>query len=166
MRTAVWKIVWVNFMNAWHKCREFLLMVEHKQQLNMTDILYAENKIQQINEKIERFRQEFAYTNQQIKTLTPSGVLARSDLYKGIRQQGALITHQQLVIHQITLLEDELQTVQQKLEQLHLAKGILDKKHHKLTYHMKQMRSENLRRQDNNMENELQELAVYGKKYH
>jgi len=152
-------------MSVLHKCREFVLMIEQKQLLNMTDIIHMESQLRHINHKIEQHRHEFIYTNQQIKSLTPSGIMERSDLYKGIRRQGALIAHQQLIYHQISLLEDELQTVRHKLQQLSFSKGILDKKHHKLTYQLKQLGREQARRRDNDMENELQELAVYDKKY-
>jgi hypothetical protein len=40
--------------------------------------------------------------------------MSRADIYKGIRQQGALLTHQQYVFHKINQLESEQQKLAQK----------------------------------------------------
>lgn len=151
-------------MEAWRKGREFVGMLERKQQTLQQNIVKTENQLAQVKLQIELHQQEFTDINQQIKMLTPAGVLSRADIYKGIRQQGALLTHQQYVLHKINQLESE----QHKLEQLNLqqrsAMNQLDKKHYKLNHYLQSLRLDYIRRCDNTAENEIQELAGYGRK--
>jgi len=86
-------------MEAWRKGREFVGMLERKQQVLQQDILKTENNLTQVKLLIQQYQQEFSDINKQIKMLTPAGVVNRADIYKGIRQQGALLTHQQYVFH-------------------------------------------------------------------
>lgn len=151
-------------MEAWRKGREFVGMLERKQQTLQQNIVKTENQLAQVKLQIALHQQEFTDINQQIKMLTPAGVLSRADIYKGIRQQGALLTHQQYVFHKISQLESE----QHKLEQLNLqqrsAMTRLDKKHYKLNHYLQPLRRDYIRRRDNAAENEIQELAGYGRK--
>lgn len=92
-------------MEAWHKGREFVSLLERKQQILQGDIVKTENRLAKIRLKMAEYQQECADINQQIKMLTPSGLHSRADIYKGIRQQGALLTHLQLVLHKINQLK-------------------------------------------------------------
>jgi conjugal transfer/entry exclusion protein len=78
------------------------------------DIVKTENNLAQVNLQIQQYQQEISYINQQIKNTGPCGVMSRADIYKGIRQQGALLTHQQYVFHKINQLESEQQKLAQK----------------------------------------------------
>ncbi|MGE4802493.1 type III secretion system protein [Yersinia hibernica] len=151
-------------MEAWRKGREFVSMLERKQQILLGDIAKAESQLAQIRLKMAEYQQECADINQQIKMLTPTGVHSRADIYKGIRQQGALLTHQQLVLHKISQLETEEYKLEHSLEQHRSAIILLDKKHYKLSYYLRPLRREYMRRGDNNIENEIQEIASYGRK--
>lgn len=151
-------------MEAWRKGREFVSMLERKQQILQGDIVKTENRLAQIKLNIAECQQECADINQQIKMLTPAGVHSRADIYKGIRQQGALLTHQQLVLHKINQLETEKYKLEDSLEQHRLTMTLLDKKHYKLSYYLQPLRREYIRRCDNDAENEIQEIAGYGRK--
>ncbi|XTZ39298.1 type III secretion system protein [Salmonella enterica] len=151
-------------MDAWRKGTEFVRMLERKQEIVQGNIAQAESRLRNIMALIDQHQQEYSSINQQIKLLTPSGVLNRSDIYKGIRRQGALLTHQQMVIQKITQLEEEKYAQEQKLEHYRSELNLLDKRHYKLTFYLKRLRSEHLRRLDNNAENEIQEIACYGRK--
>lgn len=150
-------------MQAWRKGCEFVRMLERKQQVLQGDIIRTEDKLAQLKTQIAHYQQELADINQQIKMLTPAGVFSRADIYKGIRQQGALLTHQQLVFHKINQLESEQEKCMHTLEQYRAAMNRLDKKHYKLTYFLQPLRRDYLRRRDNAAENEIQELAGYGR---
>lgn len=151
-------------MEAWRKGREFVSMLERKQQVLQGDIVKVENRMAKIRLQIAEYQQECADINQQIKMLTPSGVHSRADIYKGIRQQGALLTHQQLVFHKISQLESEKYKLERSLDQYRAAMTQLDKKHYKLSYYLQPLRREYMRRSDNSAENEIQEIASYGRK--
>src|SRR5471030_3533195 len=151
-------------MEAWRKGREFVCMLERKQQILQGDIAKAENRLAQIKVQIAEYQQECADINQQIKMLTPAGILSRADIYKGIRQQGALLAHQQLVIHKISQLESEQHNLEHTLHQHRAAMTLLDKKHYKISYYLQPLRREYIRRCDNDAENEIQEIAGYGRK--
>ena len=151
-------------MEAWRKGCEFVGMLERKQQVLQQDILKAENNLTQVKLQIQQYQQEFSDINQQIKMLTPAGVVNRADIYKGIRQQGALLTHQQYVFHKINQLESEQLKLEQQLEQHRGLMTQLDKKHYKLTYYLQPLRRDYIRRCDNAAENEIQEMAGYARK--
>lgn len=151
-------------MEAWRKGREFVGLLERKQQVLQQDIVKTENNLAQVNLQIQQYQQEISYINQQIKILAPAGVMSRADIYKGIRQQGALLTHQQYVFHKINQLESEQQKLAQKKEQLLVSMTQLDKKHDKLNYYLQPLRHDYIRRCDNAAENEIQEMARYGRK--
>lgn len=151
-------------MEAWRKGREFVSMLERKQQILQGDIVKAENRLAEVKLTIAEYQQASADINQQIKMLTPSGLHSRADIYKGIRQQGALLTHQQMVLHKINQLEDEKHNLEDRLEHHRAAMNLLDKKHYKLSYYLQPLRREYLRRCDNDAENEIQEIAGYGRK--
>lgn len=151
-------------MEAWRKGREFVRMLERKQQILQGDIVKAENRLAKLKVQITQYQQECADINQQIKMLTPNGVNSRADIYKGIRQQGALLAHQQQVMFKINQLESEQYDVEDNLLQYRSKMTMLDKKHHKLSYYLRPLRREYLRRSDNNTENEIQEIAGYGRK--
>lgn len=151
-------------MEAWRKGREFVSLLERKQQILQGNIVKTENQLAKIRLTIAEHLQECADINQQIKMLTPSGLHSRADIYKGIRQQGALLTHQQLVLHKINQLENEKYNLENNLEQHRVAISLLDKKHYKLSYYLQPLRREYIRRCDNDAENEIQEIAGYGRK--
>ncbi|EHM45781.1 MAG: type III secretion system protein [Yokenella regensburgei] len=151
-------------MEAWRKGCEFVSLLERKQQILQGDIVKTENRLAKIRLTIAEYQQECADINQQIRMLTPSGLHSRADIYKGIRQQGALLTHQQLVLHKINQLENEKYNLENKLEQHRAAMILLDKKHYKLSYYLQPLRREYIRRCDNDAENEIQEIAGYGRK--
>lgn len=151
-------------MEAWRKGREFVGMLERKQQVLQRDIFNTENNLTQVKLQIQQYQQEFSDINQQIKMLTPAGIVNRADIYKGIRQQGALLTHQQYVFHKINQLESEQLKLEQQGEQQRALMTQLDKKHYKLNYYLQPLRREYFRRCDNAAENEIQEMAGYGRK--
>lgn len=151
-------------MEAWRKGREFVCMLERKQQILQGDIVKAENRVATIKAKIAQHQQECADINQQIRMLTPVGINSRADIYKGIRQQGTLLAYQQQVMHKINQLESEKYKLEDDLHQYHTAMTVLDKKHYKLSYYLQPLRREYLRRCDNDAENEIQEIAGYDRK--
>jgi chromosome segregation ATPase len=151
-------------MEAWRRGREFVRLLERKQDVLKGDIAKAEGRLTNIKLLIAEYQQEFADINQQIKMLTPAGVLSRADIYKGIRQQGALLTHQQLLFHKITQMEDEKYNLEQSIQRYRASMVVLDKKHYKLNYYLQPLRLDYLRRSDNAAENEIQEMASYGGK--
>lgn len=150
-------------MEAWRKGREFVCMLERKQQVLQGDIAKTENRLAQLRQQIAQHQQECEDINQQIKMLTPAGLHCRADIYRGIRQQGALIAHQQLVMHKINQLENEQYKQEQILHQYRASMTQLEKKHYKLSYYLQPLRREYMRRCDNNAENEIQEIAGYGR---
>ncbi|ATZ12425.1 hypothetical protein [Erwinia amylovora] len=151
-------------MDAWRKGNEFVRMLERSQDILQGNIARTESQLTQIRARIIEFQHENALINQQIKLLTPSGVLKRDDIYRGIRKQGALLTHLQMVIQKITQLEHEQFSHEQELEGFRFAKNMLDKRHCKLTFYLQQLRRERSRRKDINAENEIQEIVGYGKR--
>lgn len=151
-------------MEAWRKGREFVGMLERKKQVLQHDIVKTDNNLAQIILQIQQYQQELSDINQQIKMLTPTGVMSRADIYKGIRQQGTLLTHQQYVFHKINQLKSEQQKLEQNKEQLRASMTRLDKKHYKLNYYLQPLRRDYIRRRDNAAENEIQEMAGYGRK--
>ncbi|MGL5530096.1 MAG: type III secretion system protein [Plesiomonas shigelloides] len=151
-------------MEAWRKGREFVSLLEHKQQILQGDIVKTENRLAKIMLAIAEHQQECTDINQQVKMLTPSGLHSRTDIYTGIRQQGVLLTQLQLILHEINQLENEKYNLENNLEQHIAAMSLLDKKHYKLSCYLRPLRCEYIRRCDNNAESEIQEIASYGRK--
>lgn len=151
-------------MDVWRNEQQFVSLLERKQEISRGHILQIENKLTQIKKEIEQGLQEQTYINQQIKLLTPSGILARADIYKGIRCQGSLLTHLHVVTHKVAQLEDEQYKYNNLLSEYRLAMSILDKRHYKLTLHLKKKKREHSRLRDNSTENEIQEMAFYDRK--
>jgi len=151
-------------MDAWRDGHQFISLLERKQEVLKGNIAQVENRLLVIKEEIRYHQQEQDYINQQIKLLTPSGVLARADIYKGIRHQGALLAHLQMIIHKVTQLEDEQYKHQHTLEGYRSAMYLLGKRHYKLSLYIKKQQRAYYRRCDNNSENEIQEMAVYDRK--
>lgn len=157
----VYILVWIVFMTVWSNEKQFIALLERKQNSLNKNIIYTERKIKTITEEIEKNQQEQQYLNQQINLLTPSGVLERADIYKGIRHQGSLLIHVQMIIHKITQLEDEKYKHQHLLSQYRADKQLLDKRLYKLMLYLKKQQRDLYRRHDNNAENEMQENAIY-----
>lgn len=151
-------------MEAWRRGREFVSMLERKQQILQGDIVKAKSRLAKIRLTIAEHQQECTDINQQIKMLTPSGLHSREDIYKGVRQQGALLTYQQLVLHKINQLENEKYHLELSLEQHSAAMCQLNKKHYKLSCYLQSMRLEYIRRYDNDVENEIQDMMSHGRK--
>lgn len=149
-------------MKAWRKGREFVGMLERKQMILHQDIVKIENNLVLVKLELENYQQEFSNINHQLKKLNPEGVMRRADIYKGIRQQGVLLTHQQYVIHKINQLESEAQNLEQKNEQLRASMTWLNKRCYKLSDYLQLQRRDYISRCDNAAENEIQEMAEYG----
>ncbi|MEI7200800.1 type III secretion system protein [Pectobacterium parvum] len=138
-------------------------MLEHKQDILHGNITKAENCLSQIKSLIVQNQQESMSIDQQMKSLTPFGLVSRDDIYAGIRRQGALLNRQQFIIQKIKQLEDEQGTTERELHQYRAAMTVLDKRHYKLSFYLKRVRREYLRRSENNIENDIQEIAGYGR---
>lgn len=151
-------------MDALRNGKQFISLLERKQDVLKGYIYRTERKIALIKEEIKNHQQEQNYINQQIKLLTPSGLVERADIYKGIRHQGSLLIHLQMIIHKVTQLEDEQYKHQHILESYRSAIELLDKRHYKLTLYLEKKQRDYYRRCDNNSENEIQEVAVYDRK--
>jgi len=151
-------------MDAWRNGKQFISLLERKQDILKKDIAFTERKITLIEEEIKKHQQEQQYVNQQIKLLTPSGLLERIDIYKGIRHQGSLLIHLQMIIHKVTQLEDEKYKHQHALVTYRSAIQLLDKRHYKLTRYLEKKQRDYFLRCDNNSENEIQEVVVYDRK--
>ena len=151
-------------MDAWRNERQFISLLERKQDILKKNIYRTERKILLIKEEIKKHQQEQHYINQQIKLLTPSGILERADIYKGIRHQGSLLIHLQMIIHKVTQLEDEQYKHQNILVTYRSAMQLLDKRHYKLTQYLEKQQRDYYRRCDSSSENEIQEVAVYDRK--
>jgi len=151
-------------MDVWRSGNQFVSLLERKQDILKGNISQVENRLVQIKKEIADHQQEQNYINQQIKLLTPSGVLARADIYKGIRHQGSLLAHLNMIIHKVTQLEDEKYKYQHMLDTYRSDMHLLDKRHYKLNLYLKKQKREYYRRCDNNAENEIQEVAIYDRK--
>lgn len=151
-------------MDAWRNGKQFISLLSHKQDVLKNNIVQVERRIFQLKEEIKECQEEQQYLNQQIKLLTPSGLVARVDIYRGIRHQGALLIHLQMTIHKITQLEDEQYKQQQLLENYNLEKKLMDKRYYKIASYIENQQRNYYRRRDNNSENEIQEVAIYDRK--
>ncbi|HFT1247459.1 TPA: type III secretion system protein [Escherichia coli] len=151
-------------MQVWRKGREFVRMLECKQQFLQSNILKTEDKLTQLCNQIAQSWQEFTDISHQIKMLTPIGVLNQADIYKSIRLQGVLLAQQQWVFHKISQLESEQCKLEHILEKYRFDMTQLDKKHYKLTCYLQLLHRGYLRYRDNAAENEIQELTGYGRK--
>ncbi|QQG29070.1 type III secretion system protein [Pectobacterium carotovorum] len=151
-------------MNVWRRGRGFVQMLEHKQDILHGNIATAENCLSQIKLLIIQHQQECMSIDQQMKKLTPSGLVSRDDIYAGIRRQGALLNRQQFITQEIKQLEGKKDTEERKIHQYRAAMAVLDKRHYKLSFYLQRIRREYLRRSENNIENDIQEIAGYGRK--
>jgi len=151
-------------MDAWRNGKQFVSLLERKKEILVGHIIKIENRLSAIRKEIEEHQREQTYINQQIKLLTPSGILARADIYKGIRRQGSLLAHLQMVMHKVTQLEDEQHKHQNILAEYRSVMSELDKRHYKLKLHLHKQQRIYYQRLDNNIENEIQEMAIYDRK--
>ncbi|MBS0846922.1 type III secretion system protein [Citrobacter sp. JGM124] len=151
-------------MNVWQNEKNFILLLERKKEILLSHIIQIESKLLTIEKEIKDYQEEQAYINQQIKLLTPSGILARADIYRGIRRQGALLAHLQIVSHKITQLEEEKIRYQDGLKESNIVMSQLNKRNYKMTKYLQRLKRIENRRRDNNSENEIQEQAVYDRK--
>ncbi|GLY60830.1 hypothetical protein Pcaca05_16870 [Pectobacterium carotovorum subsp. carotovorum] len=151
-------------MNVWRRGREFVQMLEKKQDVLHGNIAAAENCLAKIKLLIVQHQQECMSIDQQMKKLMPSGLVSRDDIYAGIRRQGALLNKQQFIIQEIKRLEKKQDAEEKKLHQYRSAMAVLDKRHYKLSFYLQRIRREYLRRSENNIENDIQEIAGYGRK--
>ena len=151
-------------MNVWQNEKNFILLLERKKEILLSHIIQIESKLLTIEKEIKDYQEEQAYINQQIKLLTPSGILARADIYRGIRRQGTLLAHLQIVSHKITQLEEEKIRYQDGLKESNIVMSQLNKRNYKMTKYLQRLKRIENRRRDNNSENEIQEQAVYDRK--
>lgn len=145
-------------MRLWLKGQRFLQLLERKQQVVIGHIASAENQRSQTDLLIKQKQQECAEVKQKIQQLTPAGIQSRGDVYKKIRHQGLLLNRLQLLVDEITRLDNERNALQKQLQQLQVARIALDKKQHKISFHLKRVRREYLSRNDMDAENEIQEM--------
>ncbi|EOS94417.1 type III secretion system protein [Erwinia tracheiphila] len=148
-------------MNAWRDVGRFISTLERKQRLLQNNIHKTKRKIDHIGSIITQQYEEFAGINQEIKRLTPSGVVNRHDLYQGIRRQGALLTHQQVIIQKITQLKQDQRVQEKKMQQYRVEMNLLDKRHHKMSDYLQKAYRLYLKQRANRIENDIQEMAVY-----
>jgi prefoldin subunit 5 len=148
-------------MQVWRKGRELVSLLERKRQILQGDIAKLANQIESVAQEIAVHQQAIADINQQIKNLIPIGLFNRADIYKGIRQQGILLAEQQLILHKIDQLQDEKDKLETELEEYCEAMNLLDKKQYKLSYYLRPLRREYIRRYENDAENEILERASY-----
>lgn len=151
-------------MQVWRKGREVIALLERKRETLQGYIAKTANQIEKTALEIAKHQQECAAINQQIKMLIPNGLYNRADIYKGIRQQGILLTQQQLIFHKIDQLENEKDTLEDNLKHYQAGMNLLEKKNYKLSHYLQPLRRDYLRRCDNDEENDIQEMACYGRK--
>lgn len=151
-------------MNAWRNGNHFVFFLKKQQDTLKRNISQVENKISLIKNEILQCQDEQDHITQQISLLTPSGILTRAEIYKGIRQQGLLLTQIQMVIHKITQLEDEQYQYQDRLELYQSSMQLLDKRFYKLTTYINKEQRLYFRRREKFSENEILEMAIYDRK--
>lgn len=150
-------------MEVWNKGREFIRRLERKQQILLGDIRKTENQLAQMIQGIKQCYQDIADINERIKILTPDSIISREEIYKGIRKQGGLLMRRQSILHKVSQMEDEKYSLEQDLKQMHSILSHLDKMHYKLTCYFNALRRKHIICSDNNVENEIQEMVVYGR---
>lgn len=145
-------------MNAWRKGRQFIILLEKRKfsyQLQITEI---ENQLLRIDFLLDEKVKEYESVNQAISFLTPSGVLDRSSIYLSIMRQGVLLSRRQLIVHEISQIEDKKIEINLKLQEFRTASNLLEKRFHKVTRDLTQRYYHYCRRNRNNDENETQEI--------
>lgn len=150
-------------MDAWRKGRQLITLLEYKEKLFHCRIRQIENRLKDIESLLEQCFKEYYSNNVKIKSLTPSGVLHRADIYHNIRLQGGVLSRQQLIIHQINQLEDEKLTEERTLQEHRTARNLLVKRADKVSHYLYQQCHRYRIRCDNNAENEVQETVCYGR---
>lgn len=146
-------------MNVWRKGNELLFFIEHKQNRLQLDISSVQRVIKQLDDRIAILMDDYAKNVLGIKALVPAGVVSRSEMYQGIRQQGVLLSQQQLLLHQISELEAQRLHQQEILQQHQKAGTLLNKKHYKTERFVRNSHRAYLSGKERKTEADIQEVA-------
>ncbi|AUX72537.1 hypothetical protein [Erwinia pyrifoliae] len=150
-------------MDAWHKGRQFIDLIEYKRTLIDMKMVKVERLISQTKRLLNQQIHEYNLIRQKINSLTPSGVLEKSKIHQGIRCQGVLLSRQQLIIIKINQLEEENITQEKTLQNFQIQKGFLEKKYFKVTRDLYRRYNDYTIRSDENSEDDALETICYGK---
>ncbi|MCZ4057963.1 hypothetical protein O3W44_01010 [Pantoea sp. LMR881] len=150
-------------MNALHKGRSFLMFLEKKQFLLNREIHCINRKLITIDDKLKNAMSEIEHLNKQLEDIIPSGVQSREQIYNMIRAQGMLLSCQQEIVQYILSLEDNKKELEAMMAKCCHAKKMLDKRQAKISSWVLKLKYESNIQIDFQLENEIQEIAVYGK---
>lgn len=150
-------------MSVWRKGRQFTALLEYKKTSVDCQVSKINKILSEINSLLEKKIFEYNAINDEINSLTPSGVLHRSDIYQKIRRQGVLLSQQQLIFHRINELEEDKEKNELHSQYLLNTRIVLEKKIHKVCSYFRHRYIDFRIRSENNIENELHETIFYGR---
>jgi len=151
-------------MQALRKCKEFIRMLEHNQNILQAEIIKSEGILAHIKLLMSEQQHQFDMINKEIKNLSPKGLLSRKEMFKNIRSQAVLLSKQQFLIYRINEIEQELDQQNNKVKEKKNTMFKLNKRHRKLSSHSIRIRRRYFLDNLNKSENEIQEVACYGRK--
>lgn len=152
-------------MYVWLRANNLIKVLERRQASLNAEIATHEQRIKSIQLAISHKEKEQQDLKEQIKRLTPAGVLSRTTMYKIIRRQGVLLSQIHIIADELLQLEEILSEQRRKLEQIRRERKIQDKKHYKVTAYVQKLRRQQLQHHELIMENEVQESVCYAKSY-
>lgn len=153
-------------MNVWRKGREFLSLIEHKQQLLKIEISQVQGLIKKIDERTAALMDVYVSNAQHIRELSPVGLVSRSEIYQGIHQQGIILSQQQLLLHKLNELKNQRLNQEEILREYYLTIAMLNKKHYKIDHSIKENRRAFLLSKEKRTETDIQEVVYYASKNH
>ncbi|CCG87068.1 hypothetical protein [Erwinia piriflorinigrans] len=150
-------------MSVWRKGRQLNALLEYKKTLVNCQVSKINKRLSEIQSLLEEKIFERKAIIDEINSLTPTGVLHRSDIYQKIRRQGVLLSKQQLIYHQINELEEDKEKNELNVQVFLHTRNVLEKKNHKFRSYFRHRYIDFRIRSENNIESELHETISYGR---
>ena len=150
-------------MNAFKQTSYFLKYLEKKQEIIELNLHKSKNELAKINEKINLNCIKHDEIGEMINRLFQRGVIHRLDINKMMRLQAIYIGEQQNIEQENMQLYSDRNSENKKIDDYNRALQLTTKRHHKILLHFNKIKCEKLLILGNNMENEIQEIASYGK---
>ncbi|MGN7915548.1 hypothetical protein [Enterobacter sp. 22466] len=150
-------------MAAWRKGIQFIDLLERKQNAMLRQCAIHQDALRSLGEKGDALQQQWERLRQEIRDLLQTGTLTQAGLRECLRQQGILLSQQHTLWQQIQDIKEARELHQQQLLECQEQTAVLHKRKLKIQRFFTQLRLEHIRRQENMIENDIQEIASYGR---
>jgi len=149
-------------MNALNSADAFVRIITNKKRALTRQLTQLNGHIHRTEVMIARHDEKLAFLMHELRALQVTGMVTRDEMLLSVRKQGSLMMKQQYLLSEKDQLTGTLNQCYIERQHLHATLSETEKRDYKFSNLINRLRRDRAYRIENQNENEIQELSVYG----